>query len=167
MSHGCTHVNAGHIAELRQLLPPDTARLYEVDVFYNQSPLYDVFDIDGDGMPEVMGVRYFVAYSLNGKEPGELRAPIERHAYYDWLYAGDLAIDARDHGVFRDVRDARFVDRSAEPGRIYDRLELREAAYEPERVQFYRLVDIPFARELRKVSVHYPFPGLALAAHAH
>jgi hypothetical protein len=43
---------------------------------------------------------------------------------------------------------------------------LREAAYEPEREQFYRLVDIPFARELRKVSVHYPFPGLALAAHS-
>ena len=167
MSHGCTHVNAGHIAELRQILPPDTERLYEVDVFYNQSPLYDVFDIDGDGTPEVMGVRYFVAYSLNGKVPGELRAPIERHAYYDWLYAGDLAIDARDRGVFHDVRDARFVDRSATPGRTYDRLDLREAAYEPERVQFYRLVDIPFARELRKVSVHYPFPGLELAARAH
>ena len=41
---------------------------------------------------------------------------------------------------------------------------LREAAYEPERVQFYRLVDIPFARELRQVSVHHPFPGLAVAA---
>jgi hypothetical protein len=164
MSHGCTHVNTGHIAELRQLLPPDTARLYEVEVFYNQSPLYDVFDVDGDGTPEVMGVRYFVAYSLNGKVPGELRAPIERRGYYDWLYAGDLAIDARDRGIFHDVRDARFVGRSAVGGRTYDRLELREAAYEPERVQFYRLVDIPFARELRKVSVHYPFPGLALAA---
>ncbi len=56
MSHGCTHVNAGHIAELRQLLPAETERLYDVDVFYNQSQLYDVFDIDGDLTPEVMGV---------------------------------------------------------------------------------------------------------------
>ena len=54
MSHGCTHVNAGHIAELRQLLPAETERLYDVDVFYNQSPLYDVFDIDGDLTPEVL-----------------------------------------------------------------------------------------------------------------
>ena len=163
MSHGCTHVNAGHIAELRQLLPPETPELAAVDVFYNQSPLYDVFDVDGDGTPEVMGVEYFVAYALKGYEPNELRAPMERHAYYDWLYAGDLAFDDRDRGVFRDVRDARFVGRSALAGRTYERIGLREAAYEPERVQFYRLVDIPFARELRKVSVHTPFPGLGLA----
>ncbi len=98
MSHGCTHVNAGHIAELRQMLPAETERLYDVDVFYNQSQLYDVFDIDGDLAPEVMGVRYFVAYSLRGKTPDRLRAPIERHAYYDWLYAGELDYDAADRG---------------------------------------------------------------------
>ena len=166
MSHGCTHVNAGHIAELRQLLPAETERLYAVDVFYNESQLYDVFDIDGDLTPEVMGVRYFVAYSLRGKTPGDLRAPMERHGYYAWLYAGELDYDGADRGVFRDVRDGRFVGRSAAVGRAYDRLALREAAYEPERVQFYRLVDIPFARELRKVSVEHPFPGLALAASA-
>jgi hypothetical protein len=166
MSHGCTHVNAGHIAELRQLLPPGTAELAAVDVFYNQSPLYDVFDVDGDGTPEVMGVEYFVAYALEDKQPSALRAPIERHGYYDWLYAGDLAFDGDDRGVFRGVRDARFVGRSAASGRTYERIALREAAYEPERVQFYRLVDIPFARELRKVSVWTPFPGLALAATA-
>ena len=164
MSHGCTHVNAGHIAELRQLLPAETERLYDVDVFYNQSQLYDVFDVDGDLTPEVMGVRYFVAYSLRDKTPDQLRAPMERRAYYAWLYAGDLGYDAADRGVFRAVRDAHFVGRNAVPGREYANVALREAAYEPERVQFYRLVDIPFARELRKVSVEHPFPGLAVAA---
>src|SRR5215813_7107914 len=166
MSHGCTHVNAGHIAELRQLLPAETERLYDVDVFYNQSQLYDVFDIDGDLTPEVMGVRYFVAYSLRDKTPDQLRAPVERRAYYAWLYAGELGYDAADHGVFHGVRDAGFVGRTAVVGHEYARIALREAAYEPERVQFYRLVDIPFARELRKVSVEHPFPGLALAASA-
>ncbi len=164
MSHGCTHVNAGHIAELRQLLPAETERLYEVDVFYNQSQLYDVFDIDGDLTPEVMGVRYFVAYSLHDKTPDALRAPIERHGYYAWLYAGDLDYDVDDHGVFRDVHDGQFADRTAVVGREYRQIALREAAYEPERVQFYHLVDIPFARELRKVGVHHPFPGVSLAA---
>ena len=178
MSHGCTHVNVGHIAELRQLLPAETEPLYEVDVYYNQSPLYDVFDVDGDLTPEVVGVRYFIAYSLNdktrtettrsgdghGPRPDALRAPMERHAYYAWLYAGELDYDAGDHGVFREIRDARFVGRNAVPGREYAQIGLREAAYEPERVQFYRLVDIPFARALRQVSVHHPFPGLVLAA---
>ena len=89
---------------------------------------------------------------------------MERHAYYAWLYAGDLDFDANDHGVFNDVHDGRFVGREAVVGRAYDRIALREAAYEPERVQFYHLVDIPFARELRQVSVHHPFPGLSLAA---
>ena len=88
-----------------------------------------------------------------------LRAPMERRAYYAWLYAGDLDYDAADHGVFHDVRDGRFVGRSAAVGREYDHIALREAAYEPERVQFYRLVDIPFARELRKVSVRASVPG--------
>ena len=46
-------------------------------------------------------------------------------------------------------------------GREYERIALHEAAYEPERVQFYRLVDIPFARELRQVSVHHPFPSVS------
>jgi hypothetical protein len=156
MSHGCTHVNGGHISELRQILPPPTERLYDVDMFINKSELYDVFDIDGDGTPEVMGVKYFIAYSLDDKWPDRLRAPNERRAYYDWLYAGDLGFDG-DRGMFASVRDGRFVDRVVSPGTEYRNLRLYEAEYEPERLQFYRLVDIPFARELRKVSLRHPF----------
>jgi hypothetical protein len=163
MSHGCTHLNAGHISELRQLLPSETERLHQVDVFLNTSTLYDVFDIDGDLEPEVMGVRYFIAYSLRGNRPDRLRVRNERHAYYDWLYAGELEYDARDRGFFRDVRDARFVGRTAVEGARYERIGLHEADYEPEKIQFYRLVDIPFARELRKVGLRHPFPAAVRA----
>jgi hypothetical protein len=155
MSHGCTHLNTGHIAELRQILPADSDRLYDVDVFLTRSEHYDVFDIDGDLVPEVMGVKYFIAYSLIGGKPDRLRVKNERHAYYDWLYGGDLQWDG-DRGVFRDVRDARFVDRTAAEGRSYARIPLREADYQPETVQFYRMVDIPFARALRQVGLHAP-----------
>jgi hypothetical protein len=161
MSHGCTHLNAGHISELRQVLPAETEQLFEVDVFLNTSPLYDVFDIDGDGTPEVMGVRYFIAYALDkANRPDHLRAPNERHAYYDWLYGGELEYDGQDRGVFRRIRDCRFVDRKAVDGAEYERIALHEAAYEPEKIQFYRLVDVDFARELRKVSVRHPFRGV-------
>lgn len=163
MSHGCTHLNAGHISELRQILPPETEQLYQVDLFLNTSYLYDVFDIDGDFEPEVMGVHYFIAYSLKDNKPDRLRARNERHAYYDWLYGGELEYDSADHGVFRGIKDGRFIGRTAVDGADYARIGLREADYEPEKIQFYRMVDIPFARELRQVAVHHPFPGLEKA----
>ncbi len=159
MSHGCTHLNTGHIAELRQILPAESDRLYEVDVFLTRSEHYDVFDIDGDLAPEVMGVRYFIAYSLTAGKPDRLRVKNERHAFYDWLYGGDLRFEG-ERGYFTDIRDARFVERTAKEGRSYARAWLREADYQPETVQFYRMIDIPFARALRQVGVHQPVPDL-------
>jgi len=157
MSHGCTHLNAGHIAELRQVLPAETDDLYRVDLFLNTSYRYDVFDIDGDLEPEVMGVRYFIAYSLKDGRPDRLRVRGERHAFYDWLYGGELAYDAEDRGVLRGIKDNRFIGRDAVDGTEYERLRLHEADYTPETIQFYRFVDIPFARELRKVGVSHRF----------
>ena len=159
MSHGCTHVNAGHIAELRQLLPTEVEELSEVDLFHNRSSDYDVFDIDGDLAPEVMGVSYFIAFSLKNDRPDRLRVRNERKAYYEWLYAGELGYDAAGRGVFAKVRDGRFVERRAVAGGEYERIPLHEAGYEPEKIQFYRLVDIPFAKELRQVGVRHPFGG--------
>jgi hypothetical protein len=164
MSHGCTHLNAGHISELRQMLPSDTDQLYDVDLFLNTSPRYDVFDIDGDFTPEVMGVRYFIAYSLTKNDaPDRLRARNERRAYYEWLYGGELQYDADDRGVFQGITDCRFVGRNAADGRRYERIGLHEADYESEKIQFYRLIDIPFARELRKVGVHHGLEKMATA----
>ena len=159
MSHGCTHLTTGHISELRQLLPAETEALYDVDVFLNRSYDYDVFDIDGDLEPEVIGVGYFIAYSLSNKRPNRLRVGNQRSAYYDWLYAGDLELDGDGRGVFIDIQDGRFIERTARSGKSYARVPLYEAAYDPERIQFYRLVDIPFARALRQVGAGHPFPG--------
>jgi hypothetical protein len=170
MSHGCTHLNAGHISELRQLLPAETEQLAQVDVFYNTSTRYDVFDIDGNLEPEVMGVRYFIAYALDRHDkPERLRVRNERRAYYDWLYAGELTFaDAEaERGVFASASDCRFVGRSAKPGAQYGQIALYEAPYQPETIQFYRLVDIPFAKALRTVGVRSPFgasPDTVLSA---
>jgi hypothetical protein len=162
MSHGCTHVNQGHIAEFRQILPADTDQLYEVDSFLNRSYDYDVFDIDGDMTPEVIGVKYYIAYALRSESqpvPQALRVANERRAYYDWLYGGDLRLAADGSGYFENIHDGRYVARQALEGREYDRIGLYEAAYEPEKVQFYGgLIDIRFARELRQVAIHHPYP---------
>lgn len=156
-SHGCTHVNPGHLVELRQMLPSETERLDEVEVFLNESHTYDVFDIDGDLSPEVMGVRYFVAYSIVNDEPAKMRAPIERAAFYDWLYGGGVELDREGRAFVQEPKDANFEGAKAVEGDSYPRLPLYEAVYEPERVQFYATRPIPFVRELRKVGAHHPF----------
>jgi hypothetical protein len=157
MSHGCTHVNTGHINELRQLLPSETERMYEVDVFLNKSHQFDVFDIDGDFVPEVMGVKYFVAYSLRNKKAHRLRAPMERKAFYEWLYGGELEYDEQGRPFLAVAKGAQFIGRKAVDGAEYRNVYLYEAEYEPQRLQFYKMVDIPFARELRKVGARRPF----------
>jgi hypothetical protein len=46
-------------------------------------------------------------------------------------------------------------------GTTYRDLVLYEAAYEPEKIQFYQLVDIDFARRLRQVADTHPFAEAA------
>ncbi len=156
MSHGCTHLNAGHISELRQILPSETEHLYKIDNFRNKSYLYDVFDIDGDMIPEVMGVRYFIAFSLKNKKPDRLRVRNERKSYYEWLYAGELQYRFDGTPFFPEVIDAGFQGRRAVDGRTYKDICLYEAAYETERVQFFKMVDIAFIQKLRKTAVTFP-----------
>ena len=157
MSHGCTHVNAGHISELREMLPVEPDRMQDVDVFINKSHQFDVFDIDGDLKPEVMGVRYFVAYSLKEGKPDKLRAPTERRAFYDWLYGGEVRYRADGSGWLEGIQEGRFAGRKAVNGHEHGAIKLYEAAYELEKIQFYQMVDIPFARELRRVMDGHAF----------
>ncbi len=66
VSHGCVRMSVGHLWETRHVFPTDNERMKEVLYFGNHSADYDVFDIDGDGTPEVMGSDYLVAYSVQG-----------------------------------------------------------------------------------------------------
>jgi hypothetical protein len=157
MSHGCTHVNAGHISELRQLLPSDEKALPQVVTFRNKSNHFDVFDINGDGSPEVMGVKYFHAYSLRNKRPYKRRAPADRKSFYKWLYVNGYHYD--DHGtlIFDEAPTSKFVQKTAYKGETFEDIPLYEAEYAPETIQFYNRMPIPFVRELRRVSSSYDF----------
>jgi hypothetical protein len=162
MSHGCTHVNAGHISELRQMLPSSEALLGKVVTFRNRSDQFDVFDIDGDGRLEVMGVKYFYAYSLKGKKPRQMRAPSDRESFYKWLYRKGFYYSPDKTAVFERAFSSKFIGKRAVRGKAYKDIPLYEAEYTPETIQFYKLVSIPFARELRRVSDTYPLDHGAL-----
>jgi len=155
MSHGCTHVNAGHISELRQMLPSDEKLLPQVVTYRNKSNHFDVFDIDGDGRPEVMGVKYFHAYSLKHKKPYKRRAPADRKSFYKWLYVDGYRYDADGGLVFDQAPTSRFVRKNAYKGETYENIPLYEADYTPETIQFYNRMPIPFVRELRRISTTY------------
>ncbi len=162
MSHGCTHVNAGHISELRQMLPSSEDRLNKVATYRNKSNHFDVFDINGDGRPEVMGLKYFFAYSLKGKKPHRLRTPTDRMSFYKWLYKKGYSYDADGRVVFERAPASRFIGKRAVKGTTYRNIPLYEAEYEPETIQFYKQTGIPYVRELRRVSTSYELDRKAL-----
>ena len=155
MSHGCTHVNAGHISELRQILPSDEKLLPQVVTYRNKSNHFDVFDIDGNGRPEVMGVKYFHAYSLKNKKPHKRRAPPDRKSFYEWLYVNGYRYGDSGQLVFDRAPTSRFVRKNAYKGETYENIPLYEAEYTPETIQFYNRMPIPFVRELRRISSTY------------
>jgi hypothetical protein len=161
MSHGCTHVNAGHISELRHMLPSTEENLSRVMTYRNKSDHFDVFDIDGDGRAEVMGVKYFYAYSLKNKKPHAMRASANRKSFYAWLYKRGYRYDTGGRVIFDKATTLKFVRVKAEKGRTYTDIPLYEAEYWPETIQFYTKKPIPFVRELRRVSSTYrPDPSI-------
>ncbi len=151
MSHGCTHVNGGHILELRQLLPSSQKKIYDVVFYLNKSCLFDIFDINGDLKPEVMGIRYYVAYTLKNKKPGKLRAPMERRPYYKWLYGGILKYTEDGQGYFNDIRDSHFIDKKSVNGQEYDMIPLYEAEMDPFKLQFFEMKSIKEIPKVRKI----------------
>jgi hypothetical protein len=157
MSHGCTHVNAGHISELRQMMPSSESALRKVVTFRNKSNHFDVFDIDGDGEPEVMGVAYYHAYSLRNKKPHKKRAASDRRSFYKWLYKEGYRYDAQDRVFFDRAPTSKFIGMKAVSGGVYTDMPLYEAENPPETIQFYKQKNIGFVRELRRVSSTYDF----------
>jgi hypothetical protein len=154
MSHGCTHVNAGHISELRQILPSAEKTLLNVETYRNKSNHFDVFDIDGNGKAEVIGVKYFYAYSLKNKKPFKLRAGTDRISFYKWLYKNGFHIN--EGKIFFDrATTTKFIGRTAKKGKTYTNIKLYEADNSVETIQFYHIKNIAFARELRRVSSTY------------
>ncbi|NOQ46207.1 MAG: hypothetical protein GQ559_05980 [Desulfobulbaceae bacterium] len=55
-------MSPGHLTEFREMLPSTSDGMKSIRVFLNLSQCYDVFDVDGDGTEEAMGVQYYIAF---------------------------------------------------------------------------------------------------------
>ena len=163
-SHGCTRLASGHVSEMRQALPASSEVLEGMPTFRNPPQCYDVFDIDGDGSPEVMGVQYYLAYRSVKHTPVEAYVENKREPYYAWLYGTNITYAPDGSAKLKDVPTCRYVGKKAKEGQTYTDVSLYEADYAPDAIQFYRVKPVPFDtpkgfelnREIRKVGTGHP-----------
>ena len=163
-SHGCTRLPSGHVSELRDALPSTSQGLEGVPNFRNKPQCFDVFDIDGDGKAEVMGVQYYLAYWGKKHLPVAAYAPNNRKDFYAWLYKDNIVYDADGSAVIKEVPVCRFAGlKKAEEAKVLTDVPLYEAPYARESIQFYRVKPVNFQskkgfelnRELRRIGAGY------------
>lgn len=164
VSHGCTRLNSGHLAELRELLPSTSKQMEGIVNYRNSSQCYDVFDRKGDGDVEITGVQYYIAFRhTNQRVAKQIWSQNNRKDFYDWLYGNEMNYGPIGEVTFDDVCEGAFLKRKAVPGKHWKGLTLYEAPYQPETLQFYKIKGVDrlshpgmeFNRELRRVGYGY------------
>jgi len=174
VSHGCTRLNNGHLAEFREMLPSTSDGMKGIVTYRNVSQCYDVFDLKGDGDDQVMGVQYYIAFRhTNARVANQIWAQNNREDFYRWLYGDEMTYGPIGAVTFKEVCDGKFVDRKAREGKTYRDLKMYEAAYAPETLQFYTINGIDalsesameFNRELRRVGYGYTLDRKKLFLH--
>jgi len=144
---------------MRHALPASSEDLEQVDTYRNLPQCFDAFDIDGDGSPEVMGIKYYLAYESKKHTPTRAYVSNNREAYYSWLYGPHISYNDDGSASLKDVLTCRYVGRKAKEAQVFDELPLYEADYAPDALQFYQIKPVSFEsrkgfelnRELRKV----------------
>ncbi len=160
-SHGCTRLPSGYMAELRHMLPSSSDELAKIATFRNLPQCYELFDIDGNGTQEVMGVQYYLAFAGKGHTPTNAYAPNNRRDFYGWLYGDNVSFNSDDSAVIKETLTCRFVGKKAKEAQTFRDQPLYEAEYYPDEIQFYRLEPtnfkspegFTFNRELRRLGI--------------
>jgi hypothetical protein len=164
VSHGCTRCNAGHLTELREMLPSTSEAMEGIPHYRSLSHCYDIFDVRGDGNPKVMGVQYYFAFRhTKSRVAKEIWAQNNRKDFYAWLYGDEIDFGPIGQVMFKEAYGYRFLKKKALQGKKYENITLHEAPYEPEYLQFYVINGVnslsregmDFNRELRRVGYGY------------
>ncbi len=159
-SHGCTRLGSGHMSELRQMTPTSSDDLVKMPSYRNQPYCHDVFDIEGDGKDEVMGVQYYLAFrSTDDHVPSAAYVTNKREPFYRWLYGQNVNLGPVGQTSIKEVPVCRFAPRKATLKETLSNLPLYEATWAPETIQFYGIrghapdsgPGFELNRELRKV----------------
>ncbi len=164
VSSGCTRLNPGQLTEFREMLPSTSKDMEHIMVYRSLSPHYDVYDLEGDGRDQVMGVQYYIAFRhTNARVAQQIWAQNNRKDFYQWLYGNEINYGPIGEVTFDEIYDAKYIKRKAIQGSRYENIGLYEAPYEPEYLQFYVLPGtdkfsrkgVEFNQEMRRVGYGY------------
>jgi hypothetical protein len=154
VSHGCTRVAAGHMNEMRNIFPSNPKAMTKVTYTGTLSTDYDVFDVDADGSPEVMGVDYLIAYKLRANHGdgyreanGLIEASFKKEQFYSLLYGtkNQYYMNGNNKFVFTNPQMSYF---QGKPGasrvpafsvKLQGEYPLYEQAYEKDKLQFFNM----------------------------
>jgi len=162
-SHGCTRLPSGYMTEMRHMLPSSSELLEKIATHRNLPQCYELFDIDGNGIPEVMGIQYYLAFAGKGHTPTNAYAPNNRKDFYAWLYGDNISYNTDGSAFIKETLTCRFVGKKAKEAQIYQNQPLYEAKYYPDEIQFYELIPTDFQsprgftfnHEMRRVGIGY------------
>ncbi|MDZ4678605.1 MAG: hypothetical protein SGI74_13995 [Oligoflexia bacterium] len=150
VSHGCSRLSSGHIWELRHIFPVQNEKMIQVKYFGNRPQDFDLFDIDGDGQLEVMGVEYFISYGLQGTDNMGRREGVDMQVnadhkleFYTSLYGAQKVFTVVD-GIFVFENPTTSVHSYLDAKRktvttltLNGQYKLYEQSYERDKLQLY------------------------------
>ncbi len=151
VSHGCLRLPLGHVWEMRHIMPVQNDKMKKVFFFGNAPTDFDIYDIDGNGQAEVMGVEYLISYDTQGssglaKRDGKnLNIDMDaKEGFYERLY-GKKDVYRIENGSFifsnPNVSFPSHMDYKQKRVRTSMRLSgdfpLYEQTYERDKIQYY------------------------------
>ncbi len=152
VSHGCLRLSSGHTWEMRHILPVENSKMIQVYFFGNDPKDFDLFDVNGDGKLEVMGVEYLISYGLAGNDNVARREGKDLNVnegkkleFYTSLYGARSVFTQDSDGKYifsnpsisqpshLDFKRKKIANRLTLPGdyRLY------EQTYEQDKIQLY------------------------------
>ena len=164
VSHGCTRINSGHLAEFREYLPSTS----EADGGRRQLPrdLALLRRLRSPRRWRRRGHGRAVLLRVPAYERARREADLaqnNRKDFYEWLYGDEMNYGPIGEVTFDEVCEPRFEKRKTKEGRKWQNLTLYEAPYQPETLQLYTINGVEsksnegmdFNRELRRVGHGY------------